>query len=53
MSQEEIQADMLADRKHECAADIITSRREMTMYYGWKTIEGDVYIEAQAMPNLD
>ena len=53
MSQKGIQEEMFVDRKHQCAADVITSRGEMTMYYGWKTIDGSVYIEAMAMPNLD
>jgi len=53
MSPKEIREDMLGDRKHQCAADLITSRGEMTMYYGWKTIDGSIYIESLAMPVLD
>jgi hypothetical protein len=53
MSQKEIRQDMMADRKHQCAADLITSRGKMTMYYGWKTIDGAVYIESLTMPSLD
>lgn len=53
MSQKQISEEMFADRKHQCRADLMTDRGEMNMYYGWKVVSGQPYIEAQAMPVFD
>ena len=45
--------EVLADREHQCMASMITSRGEMTAYYGWKRIQGDTYISVAARPNGD
>jgi hypothetical protein len=50
-STQDIMANMFADRKHQCAATIITNHGDMTMYYGWQVSDGDFYIETNAVPD--
>jgi flagellar biosynthesis GTPase FlhF len=44
-------SNAMADRTNQCMASMVTDRGEMTAYYGWKHIHGDVYISVRAVPN--
>jgi hypothetical protein len=44
---------MLANRKLQCAADTMTNRGEMVMYYGWKKVGDNFYLEGTLVPVVD
>jgi hypothetical protein len=52
MSQDQIQIELLANHKMQCAADMVTPHGEMIMYYGWRMINGQFYVEINAVPVL-
>lgn len=53
MSAIQIKQEMMADRKHQCAADALTNRGEMVLYFGWKVVSGTTYIEATVVPVIE
>ena len=45
-------SSILADREAQCAADVVTNRGKMTLYYGWETINEKGYVIIKMVPDM-